>query len=101
MPGRRRSWLRAARAWLGTARVHPPALIQPNAGVFGVHLLHLGVRQALLSPALEEIFRAIMAGALRPVIDGTFPLDRDGAVAAHEHLHARRNLGKVVLARSS
>ncbi|MGD8395409.1 MAG: zinc-binding dehydrogenase [Candidatus Eiseniibacteriota bacterium] len=99
LPGRRRSWLRAARAWLATTRVHPLALVQPNAGLSGVHLLHLGARQALLGPALEEVFRAIMDGALRPVVDCTFPLDRDGAVAAHEYLHARRNLGKVVLAR--
>jgi NADPH:quinone reductase-like Zn-dependent oxidoreductase len=40
----------------------------------------------------------VIAGDLRPVVDRTFPLDRDGAVEAHAYLHARRNLGKVVLA---
>ena len=42
---------------------------------------------------------SIAAGDLRTVVDRTFPLDRAGAVAAHEYLHARRNLGKVVLVR--
>ena len=98
MPSQRRSWLRAARAWLGTPRVHPLALIEPNIGVFGVHLLHLGAKQTILRPALETIYEAVVGGELKPVVDRAFPLDRDGAVAAHAYLHARRNLGKVVLA---
>jgi hypothetical protein len=31
-------------------------------------------------------------------VDRVFPLSRDGAVEAHHHLHARKNLGKVLLA---
>jgi len=98
MPGRRRDWLRAAQAWLRTPRIHPLALIEPNIGVFGIHLLHLKGKEAKLRPALEEIYRAIDAQELRPVLDRTFPLTRDGAVAAHRYLHERRNLGKVILA---
>lgn len=98
MPGGRRSWLRAGLAWLRTPRFHPLSLVEPNAGVFGVHLLHLAEREAILRPALEEIFRSIVAGELRPIVDRVFPLDRDGAVEAHRYLHARANLGKVVLA---
>jgi NADPH:quinone reductase-like Zn-dependent oxidoreductase len=98
MPKTRRSWLLAARAWLRTARFHPLSLVEPNIGVFGVHLLHLGAKERILGPALEEIYQAIIADELRPVVDRIFPLNRDGAVEAHTYLHARRNLGKVVLA---
>lgn len=98
MPKGKRQWLNAARAWLRTPRFHPISLIEPNIGVFGVHLLHLGSKEQLLRPALEEIFRGVTAGELRPIIDRTFTLDRDGAVAAHTYIHQRRNLGKVVLA---
>ncbi len=97
MPGERRSWPRAALAFARTAWLHPRSLIEPNLGVFGVHLLHLGAREGILRPAAEEIYRSIAAGELRPVVDRTFPLTRDGAVEAHHYLHARRNLGKVVL----
>jgi NADPH:quinone reductase-like Zn-dependent oxidoreductase len=98
VPKNKRSWIQAARAWLRTPRFHPLALVEPNIGIFGVHLLHLGPKeQQVLRPALEEIYRAVAAGELRPIIDRTFPLDRAGAVAAHTHLHSRRNLGKVVL----
>lgn len=97
-PNRKRSWPRAILAWLRTPRFHPISLVEPNIGVLGVHLLHLGGKErSVLYPAAEKIFRGIERGELRPVVDGTFPLDRDGAVAAHEHIHERRNLGKVVL----
>jgi len=98
MPKTRRSWLRAARAWLRTPRFHPLSLVDPNIGVFGVHLLHLGSKERILKPALEEIHQAVSAGELKPVVDRIFPLSRDGAIEAHYHLHSRRNLGKVVLA---
>ena len=98
MPGARRNWLRAGLAYLQTPRIHPLSLIERNIGVFGVQLLHLWDQEAVLRPALTEIYRGVAAGELRPVIDRTFPLDRDGAVEAHRYLHARKNLGKVVLA---
>ncbi len=97
MPGKKRAWLKAIRAWLGTPRFHPLSLVEPNIGVLGVHLLHLGAKEPILRPALEQIFQRVVDGELRPVVDRTFPLDRDGAVEAHAYLHARKNLGKVVL----
>jgi NADPH:quinone reductase-like Zn-dependent oxidoreductase len=98
LPGRTLNWPRAAWAWLRTPRFHPLSLIQPSIGVLGVHLLHLTGKEAILRPALEDIFRAVVAGEIHPVVDRTFPLDGPGAIAAHRYLHERKNLGKVVLA---
>ncbi len=101
LPGDRRSYWKAFAAWRRTPRIHPLRLVEPNLGIFGVHLLHLGARQQeVLVPALQDVFTRVLDGHLRPVVDRTFPLDRDGAVAAHRYLHERRNLGKVVLARA-
>lgn len=97
LPGTARNWLRAALAWLRTPGIRPLSLIEKNTGVFGIHLLHLLSREAILRSALGEIYRLVAAGELRPVIDRTFPLTRDGAVEAHRYLHARENIGKVVL----
>jgi NADPH:quinone reductase-like Zn-dependent oxidoreductase len=97
LPGARRSWPRAALAFLRTSWIHPRSLIEPNLGIFGIHLLHLGVREAMLRQASEEIFGSVGRAELRPIVDRTFPLTRDGAVAAHRYLHQRKNLGKVVL----
>jgi synaptic vesicle membrane protein VAT-1 len=97
VPGRRRDWARAAWTWLRTPRLHPLDLVVPSVGIFGIHLLHLLQKETLLRTTLEEIHRGIAAGEWRPVVDRTFPLTRDGAVAAHHHLHERRAIGKVVL----
>jgi len=97
MPSRRRNPFAMARAWLRTPWFHPLSLIQPNLGVFGVHLLHLERKEERLRPLLEQVFGGIASGALRPVVDRTFPLDRAGAVEAHRYIHDRQAIGKVVL----
>lgn len=98
MPSRKRNWLRVAREWLRMPLIHPLSLIQQNIGIFGVHLLHLQNKEAdILKPALAEIYRRVTDGQLHAVVDRTFRLDRDGAVEAHKYIHARKNLGKIVL----
>jgi NADPH:quinone reductase-like Zn-dependent oxidoreductase len=97
MPGRRRDWLAAASAWLRTPRFHPLSLVEPNLGIFGIHLLHLRNREDVLRGALSGIFARIVAGELKPVLDRSFPLTAAGAAEAHRYLHERRNVGKVVL----
>ena len=102
MPRRKRNWLRAGLALLRMPLIHPLSLVQQNVGVFGIHLLHLQNRdEAILRPALDTIFTRIVAGELKPVVDRTFALDRRGAVEAHHYIHARKNLGKVVLVKGT
>ena len=96
-PGCRRNWLRAAWAWARTPRFHPANLIRPNLGIHGVHLLHLKDREAILHEAFAEMLPDFAAGTLRPVLDRTFALTAAGAADAHRYLHARQNIGKVVL----
>lgn len=97
LPGRRRNWLRAVLAWARTPRFHPLSLVEANLGIMGLHLLHLGRNEPLLRRAFAGIADGIEAGRYRPVVDCTFPLTRDGAIAAHTHIHERKGLGRVVL----
>lgn len=97
-PGQRRNWVRAIWAWLRTTRFHPADLIKPNIGIHGVHLLHLQAKSNVLRIAMDDIRPALEKGELKPIIDRTFPLTAQGAAEAHEYLHQRRNIGKVVLA---
>jgi len=98
-PGKRKNWLRAAWAWLRTPRFHPIDLIQPNIGISGVHLLHLGANEGVLRDGYQEMLPGFCNGDLFPVLDRTFSLSAAGAAAAHHYLHDRKNLGKVVLIR--
>jgi len=98
LPAQKRSWAKAILARLRTPSIHPLSLVVKNQGVFGLHLLYLKEKEALLRPALAEVYQGILAGDWKPIMDTTFPLTREGAVEAHHFLHARKNLGKVVLA---
>jgi len=99
MPSHKRNWIRAARAWMRMPFIHPLSLIQQNIGIFGVHLLHLQSKEErVLRVALQEIYRRVVVGDLHAVVDQVFPLDRGGAVQAHRYIHARENVGKVMLA---
>lgn len=89
------NYLRAARELWDTPRFHPLKLIDRNIAVIGVHIGKLAHKAHVLRPQLEEIFRLWKSGEVKPVIGKTFPLQE--ATAAHRYIHARKNIGKVVL----
>ena len=89
------NYLRAARELWDTPRFHPLKLIDRNIAVIGVHIGKLAHKAHVMRPQLEEIFRMWQSGAVKPIIGKTFPLQ--AAAEAHRYIHARKNIGKVVL----
>jgi NADPH:quinone reductase-like Zn-dependent oxidoreductase len=63
--------------------------------VIGVNLRNVRMRGPLLRRELDEIFRLYADGKIKPVIGKTFPLGE--AAAAHQYIHDRKNIGKVIL----
>ena len=63
-------------------------------GVFWRQIQVIGTTMASRGE-FEDLLRVIFAGRLRPVVDSVMPLD--DARAAHEHLEAGGQFGKVVL----
>jgi synaptic vesicle membrane protein VAT-1 len=94
-PDGKRSPLRAARAYLQTPRFHPLKLMEKNAAVIGVNLRNVRSRGPLLRRELDDIFRLYADAQIKPVIAKTFPLEE--AAAAHQYVHDRKNIGKVIL----
>jgi synaptic vesicle membrane protein VAT-1 len=94
-PDGKQSWVRSLRARVETPWFNPLKLMGRNIAVIGVHLGRLHSRGALLRSELEEIFSMYSAGTIKPVIGKKFPL-AEGA-AAHQYIHDRRNIGKVIL----
>jgi NADPH:quinone reductase-like Zn-dependent oxidoreductase len=92
--GERRSLRRAFRAWRRQPRFTPLGLMRDNRAVIGLSLGNL-----LGEPRLASVMRDLSADfetrRLRPVVSRVFPLER--AADAHRFVHARRNVGKVVL----
>ena len=94
-PEGKRSLWRGARALAQMPRFSPLTLMSNNLAVIGVHLGHMTGREALLRNHLEEIFRMYASGKVKPVVGKTFPIEQ--AAEAHRYIHARKNIGKVVL----
>ncbi len=92
----KRSLVRGLKALAQTPRFHPLKLMRQNLAVIGVSLGVLETRGALLRGELDELFRLYGEGKVKPVIAKTFPLDQ--AAAAHQYIHDRKNIGKVILA---
>jgi synaptic vesicle membrane protein VAT-1 len=91
----KRSLVRGLRVLAQTPRFHPLRLMSQNRAVIGVSLGRLGSRGALLRRELQDIFHLYTDGKIKPVIAKTFPLDQAGL--AHQFLHDRKNIGKVIL----
>ncbi len=97
MPGEKRSWFQALRAWIQSPRFAPYDLIGRNIGVFGFHLALLRSKEAAVGEAFAQIMQWIVEKKLSPVVGATFPLRQQGAIDAHRFVHQRRNIGKVLL----
>jgi len=93
--GGKRSISRSLIALLQTPRFHPLKLLSRNISVIGVNLGQMQSRIALVRSEMDDLFRMYGAGKIKPVIAKTFRLEE--AAAAHEFIHNRKNIGKVIL----
>lgn len=74
---------------------NPISLMNKNRSVFGVNLGHLWHEPEKMRRWMTEILRGVDAGWVRPHVDKAFALTE--VAAAHAHIEARRNYGKVIL----
>ncbi|HEY8582140.1 MAG TPA: zinc-binding dehydrogenase [Capillimicrobium sp.] len=79
----------------GAPKVDPGVLMGRSQGVIGFWLVHLLRRPELLTEAMDDMFAAVLAGELEPIVGGSYPLA--DARRAHEDIRARRSTGKLVL----
>jgi NADPH:quinone reductase len=76
--------------------VDPALLVGRNVGVHGVYLGRLmRLRPDVVREAVGELVELWRAGAVRPPVGATFPLEQ--AADAHRLIEERRSVGKVVL----
>jgi NADPH:quinone reductase-like Zn-dependent oxidoreductase len=73
----------------------PFNLMNDNRGIFGVNMGHLWDESKILLGQLNQLLALYNEGAVKPVIDSTFPFAE--AAAAHQRIHDRKNVGKVLL----
>ena len=93
--GPRRNLLKILWQVLRFPRFGPLALMNHNRSVAGVNLGHLWNSRELIEPQMVALLGYARDGKLTPRVDRAFPLAE--AAAAHQYIHQRRNVGKVVL----
>ncbi|HMC06500.1 MAG TPA: zinc-binding dehydrogenase [Solirubrobacterales bacterium] len=79
----------------GAPSVNPGKLMATSRGVIGFWLMHLTRTPELLGEAMSDMFEAVLAGELEPIVGKTYPLAE--ARQAHEDIRARGTIGKLVL----
>jgi NADPH:quinone reductase-like Zn-dependent oxidoreductase len=97
--GPKRKLWHALTSVLSMHKVNPITLMNDNKGVLGINLAHLFTEKERQREGLARLAAQLADGSIRPTIDRTFPLSAAGAAQAHQHLHDRKNFGKVVLVR--
>lgn len=95
MSGERRQPMRVFQSWWAMKSFGPLSLINRNRGVFGLHVGHLWSERRQLQPLMDLVLTELGASRLEPIVAKTFPLER--VADAHRYIHARSNIGKVVL----
>jgi len=91
----KRSLVSGLKALAQTPRFHPLKMMSQNLAVIGVSLGAMESRLPLLRREIDDIFKLYADGKIKPVIAKTFPLEQ--AAAAHQYIHDRKNIGKVIL----
>ncbi len=88
-------WLTLKMA-LGFPFTHPIRLLLDSRGVIGVNMLRIADnRPESMARVLEQTIALVEAGELKVTVGGRFTADQLGD--AHELLHGRKSIGKVVV----
>jgi len=93
--GRRRSLPSLVRLALTMPRFAPLRLMDENKGILGVNVGHLWHKPQLVRKWAEQVLAWYTEGRLAPHIDRTFTFAE--AAAAHQYVHDRKAIGKVLL----
>jgi NADPH:quinone reductase-like Zn-dependent oxidoreductase len=93
--GTTRNLLHALGALLQIRRFSPRTLMDDNKTISGVNMGHLFDRLDLLTPQLRALVELYEKSLIRPHIARTFRFDE--APAAHQYIHDRKAIGKVLL----
>lgn len=92
---RKRSLLKIASLLAQSPVLTPLQLMNKNRGIFGLNMLKLMERPERLRPLFQRVLDGFSDGRFKVKVGRTFPLEE--AAAAHAHMQARQNIGKIVL----
>jgi NADPH2:quinone reductase len=75
--------------------VHPGALMHGSKTISGFWLANCFGEKKMMNDVIDDLFKLVSEGKLKPVIGGTYPLDQAGE--AHKAMLSRSTTGKILL----
>lgn len=93
--GNKRNLFNVVKQFFSVPKWSPMQLMDTNRLVAGVNMGHLWGEVEMLREEMEALLTLYRAGKIKPRVDTTFKFDDAGA--AHQYIHDRKNVGKVVL----
>jgi NADPH:quinone reductase-like Zn-dependent oxidoreductase len=93
--GNKRNLFHAISQVIQIKSFNPRNLMDDNKTITGVNMGHLFNRIDLLTPQFEALLELYEQGKIKPHVDRTFKFDE--AAAAHQFIHDRKAVGKVLL----
>jgi synaptic vesicle membrane protein VAT-1 len=93
--GNKRNLFTVVRQFLSIPKWSPMNLMDTNRLVAGVNMGHLWGEVEMLRVEMEALLELYRQGKIKPHVDTTFSFDAAGE--AHQYIHDRKNVGKVIL----
>ncbi len=93
--GTKRNLFTVIKQFLSVPKWSPMNLMDTNRLVAGVNMGHLWGEVEMLRVEMEALLALYRAGSIKPHVDTTFSFEAAGD--AHQYIHDRKNVGKVVL----
>ena len=91
-----RNFVRTAWKALRWPRFGLLGMMSQNRAVMGVNIGNMWEAAHIIRPQMEALLRLAADGKIHPRVDRVFKFE--DAAAAHQYIHERRNVGKVLLA---
>jgi NADPH:quinone reductase-like Zn-dependent oxidoreductase len=85
------------RAWKALPKTNIGKVIKYSKGFMGLHIGRLIPQLDILQTALDGLFKIVEENDFRPIVKDNQIFDLKDADKAHQLIHDRKNVGKVLL----
>jgi|TARA_B100001105_G_scaffold254066_1_gene248989 NADPH:quinone reductase-like Zn-dependent oxidoreductase len=92
--GPKRNYFSAFNMWRNTPKFNPLIMMKSNKAIFGVHMGKMD-DSAVFETHMMELAKMLQQGKIEPIIDSVWRFEQ--VADAQQHMHDRKNRGKVLL----
>jgi NADPH:quinone reductase-like Zn-dependent oxidoreductase len=92
--GPKRNYFSAFNMWRNTPKFNPLIMMKSNKAIFGVHMGKMD-DSAVFETHMMELAKMLQQGKIEPIIDSVWRFEE--VADAQQHMHDRKNRGKVLL----